>query len=169
MKVPLYFIALTLFLGATPAMAEAPAGAGAKSELEQVFGKLSRDLQCLCGCNSTIANCPHPECGYAIPARKKMRAMLEDGKTYDDVVAYFVKREGEVALSSPTKKGFNLVGYIMPFIAIVAAGSGVAVTASRWAKKGRQSSAPHSGPEPAPKVNDKMAEKLRKELEDFEA
>ncbi len=167
MRIPFYFIALTLFLAATPAMSAEPVES--KGGIEEVFSKLSRDLQCLCGCNSTIASCPHVKCGYAVPARKTMRAMLNDGKTYDDVVAYFVKREGEVALSSPTKKGFNLVGYILPFIAIIAAGSGVAVTASRWAEKGRQGAAPKSGPAPAPEMNDEMAEKLRKELKDFEA
>ncbi|HEB73457.1 MAG TPA: hypothetical protein ENI77_12670 [Nitrospirae bacterium] len=167
MRIPFYFFALALFLASAPAMAVEQAGS--EGGIEEVFSKLSRDLQCLCGCNSTIASCPHVKCGYAVPARKKMRAMLNDGKTYDDVVAYFVKKEGEVALSSPTKKGFNLVGYILPFIAIIAAGSGVAVTASRWAEKGRQGAAPQSHPEPAPEMNDEMAEKLRKELKDFEA
>lgn len=168
MRIPLYFITLTLLIAASPAMAAEPAG-GAISEIEQVFSKLSRDMQCLCGCNATIANCPHANCGYATPARKTMRSMLEAGKTYDDVIAYFVAKEGEVALSSPTKKGFNLVGYVMPFIAIIVAGSGVAVTASRWAKKGKAGGAPQSGQKPVEKVDDVMAEKLRKELEDFEA
>ncbi len=167
MKIPLYFIALALFLAAAPVMAAEPAGA--INDIDQVFSKLSRDMQCLCGCNSTIANCPHTNCGYATPAKKTMRSMLEAGKTYDDVIAFFVAKEGEVALSSPTKKGFNLVGYIMPFVAIIAAGSGVAVTASRWAKKGKTGGTPQSGPEPVEKADREMTEKLRKELEDFEA
>ena len=169
MRIPFYFIALALLLAAAPAMAEVPAGAGAGTEIEQVFNKLSRDMQCLCGCNATIANCPHTDCGYAVPARKTMRSMLEAGKTYDDVIAYFVGKEGEVALSSPSKKGFNLVGYIMPFIAIIAAGSGVAVTASRWTRRGKTSDAPQSGQEPVEKADNEMTKRLRKELEDFEA
>jgi cytochrome c-type biogenesis protein CcmH len=94
--------------------------------------------------------------------------MLEGGKSYDDVIAYFVGKEGEVALSSPTKEGFNLVGYIMPFLAIIAAGSGVAVTATRWAKKGKSGNS-SSSQEPVEEVDDEIADKLRKELEDFDS
>jgi len=74
-----------------------------------------------------------------------------------------------VALAAPKKEGFNLVGYLLPFVAIVAAGAGVAVTASRWARRGGAALAAPlgqgSGPGPA---GGALAEKLRKELDDFE-
>lgn len=167
MKIPYIIFALMLLLAPAQAVAVVPAETVA--DIDQVFKKLSHDMQCLCGCNATIANCPHANCGYAIPARKMMRSMLEAGKSYDDVIAYFVGKEGEVALSSPTKEGFNLVGYIMPFLAIIAAGSGVVVTANKWAKKGKSGDSSKSDSEPIEQVDDEMAEKLRKELEDFDS
>ncbi len=167
MRVSLHLMLLVLFFSASAVSAATPVGAG--GDIQQVFNKLSRDLQCLCGCNATIANCPHSDCGYAVPARKKIRSLLRQDKSYDEVIAYFVKKEGEVALAAPSKKGFNLFGYAMPFIAIAAAGSGVAFTASRWAKKGSaRAESMLSSPSPE-EASGELAEKLKKELEDFQA
>jgi len=137
---------------------------------DALFDRLSRDLMCLCGCNSTIKSCPHTDCGYAIPARKKIMGMVTDGKTYDEVVAAFVSERGEVALASPRKEGFNLVGYAMPFLALVLAGAAVGSLVARWAKQG---AIPHPadgsepGERPGPNHN-ALAEKLKRELEEFE-
>ena len=166
----LFFVALV----PAPALLAQSADPAGK-DIDAVFDKLSRDMMCLCGCNSILKSCPHVECGYAIPARKRIRAMLHDGKTYDQVIARFVSEQGEKVLSAPTKKGFNLVAYVMPFIALLFAGSGVAVIASRWAKAARAggSAADNQGgnaPQTSSgKIGDTaLLEKLRKELEDFE-
>ncbi len=136
-----------------------------------LFDRLSRDLMCLCGCNSTIKSCPHTDCGYAIPARKKIMEMVGDGKTYDEVVAAFVSERGEVALASPRKEGFNLVGYAMPFFALALAAVAVATLAARWAKQGATAHPAGRNNEPAERPgpdNGALAEKLKKELEEFE-
>jgi len=161
----------------------ASAGAGWAQETgkfsDELFSSIQRDMICLCGCKSILKDCPHVNCDYAIPARKKIREMLTEGKTRDQILAEFVSERGEQALAAPTKEGFNIIGYILPFIAILAAGYGVSLIAMRWAggAKAREgqvrktdSEPGDSGPDPANgQTTDEMTERLKKELEEFDS
>lgn len=138
--------------------------------IDEMFSKLQSEMMCLCGgCNSTLKSCPHANCGFAIPARKEMRTMLEQGKQPEEITTFFVKANGERILASPTKEGFNLLGYITPFLAILVAGSLVAKTVSRWANRESTEAddlKPGKGPDIA--YDDELKEKMRKELDDFD-
>ena len=91
---------------------------------------------CLCGCNQTIKNCPHENCGFAIPAQEKMDKMVKENKTNDDIMDAFLMQYGDEILATPKKEGFNLLGYIMPFVALLIA-AGVIITILRtWSKRG---------------------------------
>jgi cytochrome c-type biogenesis protein CcmH/NrfF len=147
-------------------------GAYAATEDVKLFDSLQRDLMCLCGCSTTLKDCPHAQCGYAIPTRKMIKSWISEGKGYDDIIALMIKERGEVSLAAPTKKGFNLVGYAMPFLALVVAGVGVTFTARRWAgkkqDKGLQAEDTVGG-KSAIGSDDTMARKLKEELDEFEA
>lgn len=160
-------LASVLLISASPAMAAAVENEG----VDALYDRITGEMMCLCGCNQTVKNCPHTDCGFAIPTRKEIRALLEQGKTYDEVVAIFVKREGEVILSSPKKEGFNLLGYVMPFLALAVAGSGVAMAAKKWATRGeRAHEEPKAGPsQPGEGADSGLSEKLKKELEEFDS
>lgn len=159
-------LAAVLLISCSPALAAVEGGG-----VDALYDRITGEMMCLCGCNQTVKNCPHTDCGFAIPAKKEIRALLEQGKTYDEVVAIFVKREGEVVLSSPKKEGFNLLGYIMPFLALAVAGSGVAIAAKKWAARGERA---HAEPGAAPpqaggEAESGLSEKLKKELEEFDS
>ncbi|VAX25710.1 hypothetical protein MNBD_NITROSPINAE02-16 [hydrothermal vent metagenome] len=156
------------FMLFAPTASEATVSEG--KSIDEIFNKLQSNMMCLCGgCNSTLKQCPHANCGFAIPARKEMRAMLEQGKHPDEVITYFVKANGERILAAPTKKGFNLVGYITPFLAILVVGSLVAKTVSRWASKGSaESESFKHGQSPVAVYDDELKERMKKELDDFD-
>ena len=78
-------------------------------------------LACKCGvCNNTVATCQMLECHYSLPARQKIAAMQEKGQPDETIVASFVTENGISALSAPPVEGFNILGYVMPFLGILA-------------------------------------------------
>ena len=86
-------------------------------EIRRVGDKLA----CKCGvCNNTVATCQMLECHYSLPARQKIATLQQQGQPDDIILASFVKESGISALSSPPAEGFNILGYLMPIIGIVA-------------------------------------------------
>ncbi|MBI4666422.1 MAG: cytochrome c-type biogenesis protein CcmH [Nitrospinae bacterium] len=136
---------------------------------DAVYERAARDLMCLCGCNQTIKNCPHINCEFAVPARVKIRQMSLSGKSYDEIVVNFVQENGEKILAQPKKEGFNLVGYILPFIAISFVGFMVYRIVRVWSIKGEALSAPaKTTAAPQAQAGGELMERLKKELSEFE-
>jgi cytochrome c-type biogenesis protein CcmH len=108
--------------------------------------QVSEGLTCQCGCGLTVANCNHPNCEFSVPVRDQIEGMLNRGMSGPQVIAYFRGKYGEKILSAPTTQGFNLLAWIMPFAAIVAGGTLIAITVGRWRAKSPPSTpAPDSG------------------------
>jgi cytochrome c-type biogenesis protein CcmH len=51
--------------------------------------------------------------------RTAIRKQLEQGKTKDEILQYFVNRYGETVLSSPPARGFNLLIWLLPTLGII--------------------------------------------------
>lgn len=68
--------------------------------------------------------------------RQIIRKQLEEGKTKDEVLAYFVGRYGETVLASPPAKGINWLLWIMPGIAVVLGGVGIGLFLHRSRRRG---------------------------------
>jgi len=153
-----------------PSFAAEPSATVAQPELaiEEVFNNMQNELMCLCGCNSILKKCPHIECGFAIPARKDILSQLKSGKSRDEVITYLVAKYGERILAAPAKEGFNLVGYAMPFIAIVLVGALVGKTVSRWARRGAEETSDNLASTSDTHVDKGLSDRLKKELEDFD-
>ena len=108
----------------------------AHSGITPLQSEIEEALICLCGCGQTVKNCPHENCGFAIPAREKMVNYIEEGKNKREIMELFVKKYGEEVLATPSKKGFNLLGYIMPFLALIVAAGLIMVVIRQWTSKG---------------------------------
>jgi cytochrome c-type biogenesis protein CcmH len=81
--------------------------------------RVGQKLACLCkSCKNTVADCPMLECHYAKPAREEIARQQAAGVSDDAIVASFVRREGTQALAVPPAEGFNLLAWVMPFVAI---------------------------------------------------
>jgi cytochrome c-type biogenesis protein CcmH len=59
--------------------------------------------------------------------RQIIRKQLEEGKSKEEVIAYFVNRYGETILASPPPKGVNWLLWVLPGLAIVFGGLGIGI------------------------------------------
>ncbi len=83
--------------------------------------------------------------------RNVIRTQLEEGKTPEQVKAYFVSSYGEWILLEPEAKGFNLAVYLLPVIAVVGGALMIFIVARRWlGQTGGAESVVPVEPEPDP-------------------
>ncbi len=84
---------------------------------------LEQGLRCNCGCGLDVHTCQFQmQCGTSPVWSARIRRQLNDGMTSEAIQAGFVGEFGESVLMAPPAEGFNLVGYLLPAVAIVAAG-----------------------------------------------
>lgn len=105
-----------------------PSTGPADSVLEATTSMLASELRCPVCQGNSIQDSPSE---LAQEMRSVIRDQLRAGKTPDDVRAYFVDKYGEWILLAPKAQGFNLVVYLVPFLAIVLGGAVVLRTVRR--------------------------------------
>jgi cytochrome c-type biogenesis protein CcmH len=86
--------------------------------LNERVRRLGEQLQCQCSCGSSVTSCNMLDCSFSRPARQKLLAMVNAGESDSAIIDWFVKQYGERILLKPPARGFNLVGWLMPFAAI---------------------------------------------------
>lgn len=126
---------------------------------------MGKNYMCMCGCGAQLPNCLHSTCSVKDQMNATIAAMLDQGKSQADITKYFVAQYGEVVLSSPTKKGFNLTAWVTPFVAIIAGGVALFFVLRAWARRGSQ--APAAVEAIKPEVKDEYRRQLEKELNEF--
>jgi len=94
--------------------------------------EVAQGLTCQCGCGLTVANCNMPTCSFSVPTRIEIDAMLARGMGRDQILASYREKFGEKVLSAPTTRGFNLLAWTMPFMALAFGGAFIVFTARRW-------------------------------------
>lgn len=120
MKRPLLFL-----VGAVVVMAAAVAFAGRAGGGDPTFdervGAIAAGLRCPVCQNLSVADSPSRLAGEM---REEIATRLRAGADPDEIRAYFVQRYGAWVLLEPPKRGFNLIPWLVPIVALVA---GVAV------------------------------------------
>lgn len=116
----------------------------ADSALEAMTTALASELRCPVCQGNSIQDSPSE---LAQQMRDLIRDQLREGKTPDDVRAYFVAKYGEWILLSPRAEGLNLVVYLVPLAAILVGGAVVWRTVRRWTATASNTSDPT---QPAP-------------------
>jgi cytochrome c-type biogenesis protein CcmH len=94
--------------------------------------EVSEGLTCQCGCGLTVANCNHPQCEFSVPARQQIETMIAQGMGQEQIIGFFRSKYGEKILSAPTIEGFNLLAWIIPFVAVFAGCFIIVGAISRW-------------------------------------
>jgi cytochrome c-type biogenesis protein CcmF len=167
----LLVLALSLL---TPIAARAAASTSAQIEEDRKW--LEANIMCMCGMGS--AGCRHvlkdcgAECGHHPKEREKIRQMLDEGKTRDDIKGYFMERYGgQIALASPLDQGVNRLAWALPYgLGVVGAGA-LAFGAWRFTKKhksaagGGEATAPEAASSKAaadPELEDRLEDELSK-------
>lgn len=143
-----------------------PAVTSSALTLEEV----SNELVCQCGCGLVLNNCNHSDCGVAIPMRETIKQKIGRGETLEQIVSYYVSQYGEVVLSSPTKKGFNLTVWLLPFIGLAAGAGIITLVIILWTKRRRSLVAAQSfrQTENEGAGSDKYEKIFEKEIQDFD-
>ncbi len=139
-RVLAWLLLLPLVLPASPP----PARAADVSAVEAV----SRQLMDPCeNCKGKLLSAC--DCGPAAELKAEAARLLDQGLTESAVVERLVAEKGEWVRAAPPKKGFNLLGYALPFLLMLAGGFALALFLRR-AVKPRETSRPAPSIVPAP-------------------
>ena len=94
---------------------------------------IERKLSCPCPCTLDVFTCrTSMPCGFSPRMHADVAALVEGGYSGEEIMAAFRRAYGEKVLMAPDAKGFNLLGYLMPFLAIGGGGVVLAAVIRRW-------------------------------------
>src|SRR5204862_7566538 len=101
--------------------------------VSQAIGK---QLHCTCGCNLDVYTCRTTDFTWTVsPAmHQHVVGLAEQGMTGQQIIDQFVREHGVAILMAPPKRGFNLAGYFVPSLLIVAAGVVLALVLRCWTR-----------------------------------
>jgi cytochrome c-type biogenesis protein CcmH len=138
-------------------LAGGAAAAGAPpAAVEEQVREIAAELRCVVCQNLSVADSPSD---LAKEMRNLVREQVALGKSRQEVMEYFVSRYGDFVLLSPPKRGFNLLVWGLPFLAIAAGAGGVYLVARRWTAQ---------SDERRPPMDPAYADRVRRELEERE-
>lgn len=150
-----------------PRRAGRPAEPVTPRDVDAEIQAIEKRLRCTCGCNLDVYTCRTTDftCGVSPAMHKEVVALYDAGRSAQEIVDDFVRRHGVAILMAPPKRGFNLAGYWVPSLAIVAAAAVLIVMLRRWTRAGAPAAAPPL--DPAAGASPEELERLRRELERF--
>jgi cytochrome c-type biogenesis protein CcmF len=154
---------LLLLLVLAPGMALAQAArsdSGQIVERGELERKLEGEIMCTCGCRRPLNSCGMMNCsGHAVQT-DKVRRLIAEGKTHEEIIAIFVRDAGgQDILSSPIDQGFNRLAWLLPYALAVVALGGILWTARRWSRPHTPAIAGDAGIDPA--LNSRLDDELR--------
>ncbi len=126
---------------------------------------ISDQLICQCGCTLTLNSCNHAECMVRDTMTTLIEQKLAQGQSEEQIIKFFVAQYGEQVLASPPKRGFNLVAWVLPFVAILGGGGVIYIALKKWVRQGKidQTKAMAEDEE----GDEEYRHQLEKELEEF--
>jgi cytochrome c-type biogenesis protein CcmH len=142
-------LSLSLFLGIASGQF-APQQAGSEPlapALEARVQRLGKELRCAVCQGLSVTDSPS---SMARAQLDKIRELVADGKTDQQVRDYFVARYGEWVLLQPKAEGFNWFVWLGPVVLLL--GGGYVI--SRQVKRGPEPAAPEASAPPAPTASD---------------
>ncbi len=153
----LVYSSLGLTLSALAASGPGNAGAlSASPDLDERVREVASELRCVVCQNLSVADSPSD---LAKEMRNLVRELLQQGKTPEEIKAYFQSRYGDFVLLEPPKRGFNLLVWGLPFAALGVGACGVYLVAKRWTMRKHES---------APPLDPVYTERVRRELKERE-
>lgn len=100
---------------------------------------IEKQLHCTCGCNLDVYTCRTTDfnCTVSPALHQRVLALAGQGMTGPQIIDQFVRDHGVSILMAPPKHGFNLAGYFVPTLAILAAAAVLTTVLRRRARPGR--------------------------------
>jgi cytochrome c-type biogenesis protein CcmH len=135
---------------------------------------LEHKIRCTCGCSLDVFTCRTTDftCATSPAMHRLVMARLDSSMTAEQVIAAFQRQYGESIMMQPPRHGFNWTAYVMPFVAL---GVGIWLVAwlmRRWIRSAPKTPIESEGAAPPPatvEAQDEELERLKRELEKFEA
>jgi cytochrome c-type biogenesis protein CcmH len=121
---------------------------------EQTVYEIAAQLRCVVCQNLSVADSPSE---MATQMRGVIKERLAAGERPEQVVRYFVDKYGEWILLSPPRRGFSLLVWIFPAVAVAVGLGIVALVLRRWTRRPRTSAQTPLDPV--------MSERIRRETE----
>ena len=130
------------------------------------ISEIRLELACYCGCGMTVQGClGGMSCGESRQLSQEVIQHVQAGKSKAEVLQAMVDKYGEKILSAPTKEGFNLTAWVLPFVALMFGVWAVAFVISRWRREAPIQAVPANNAAPAP--DDEYAKRLEEELRNY--
>ena len=145
--------ALGLALGLVTVPSALRAQHPARHAEDQVVYEIASQLRCVVCQNLSVADSPSE---MASQMRSVIKERLAAGHQPEQVVRYFVDKYGEWVLLSPPRRGFTLLVWIVPAVAVLVGFGIVALLLRRWTRRPAVAAAP---------VDPAMSERIRREME----
>lgn len=129
--------------------------------------RIEQRLRCTCGCGLDPHTCQFQmQCGTSPVWSERIMAELERGREEEVILAGFVSDFGSRVLMAPPAEGFNWLGYLLPWAAVLAAGS--AIGAYFWRRETPDPAPAGEGREVSPEEWARLREQIRRiEEEEF--
>ena len=135
------------------------AGPAAASERQPTLSELEPQIMCPI-CHTTLDQSDSP-------IARRMKAFISSriaaGDTTSQIKAKLVAQFGPAVLSSPSRRGFNLLVWVLPPVGIVLAALVLGALAVRWSR------AREPAPVPAGPLDPELERRLDEELARFDA
>ena len=99
--------------------------------------ELERGLKCACPCKLDVFTCRTTDfqCGISPAMHSDVVRLIEGGYSADEIVAAFTTVYGERVLMAPVKEGFNIAGYVVPFITVGVGATMLVALLRRWKRE----------------------------------
>lgn len=109
--------------------------AGAKRSMTDAKrDELEHQVKCQCGCVLDVYTCRTTDfsCSVSPAMHGDIMGLVEGGHNSTQILAAFQSVYGEQILMAPLRRGFNLVGYLLPSVVLVTGGVVVAGLIRKW-------------------------------------
>jgi cytochrome c-type biogenesis protein CcmH len=130
------------------------AAPAAASESQPTLAEIESEVYCPT-CHTTLDQSSSP---VANRMRDFIRARIAAGDTKSEIKRMLVEDFGEQVLASPPKRGFNLLAWVIPPVAVLVGAVVLGVLAVRWSR-GRVAQPAAAAPDPAldRRIDDELA------------
>jgi len=150
-----------------PARAGRPLPPVTAGDNDAAIQAIEKQLKCTCGCNQDVYTCRTTDfnCTTSPAMHQRVLQLADHGKTAQEIIDQFVREHGQQILMAPPKRGFNLAGYFLPTVLILAAAAVLVLALRRWARAAAASPPPAPASPAAPHATAAELERLRRELD----
>ena len=132
------------------------AAPAAASDRHPTLGELEGEVMCPT-CKTTLDQSSAP---IANRIRQFIAARIAAGDTTTEIKRKLVAQFGPAILAEPSKHGFNLLAWVLPFVALGVGAAALGWLVWRWSRGRGRSPAPAGGPPIDPELERRLDDEL---------